>query len=238
MSRFWIGAIVIGIALKIGLLITSQSMPDGDEAVEGLMAMHILAKGVHPVYPYGINYGAGAGWEAHLAALLFAIFGPSEVVLKCVGLFHYLVTMGLVAALARFWRGPNAGLLAAGLFATAPQTAQWALKCAGGHQVAVILALAAWLCVLRGQIALAVVLLPLAAFAHPIVLPFVAAITVCLLIFCNSWRDRGLRFVGVVVAAVIELVLLRPPSQSVWNPMSTSIDLPKRLIAFPIPLTS
>ncbi|MFO0918147.1 MAG: hypothetical protein U0872_07520 [Planctomycetaceae bacterium] len=232
-SAIWCALIVLGIALKIGLLCTSQTLPDGDEAVEGLMAMHILERGVHPVYPYGVNYGAGAGWEAHVAAGLFGLFGVSEVALKSVGLMHYLATLGLVGALAYFWRGGNGALVAAGLYALAPQTAQWALKCAGGHQVAVILALGGWLCVLRGWTIPALVALPLAVLAHPIALPFVAVVCAGWLVQSPSWRRRGLVLIGLAAVAAAEFWLLRPPGETVWNPLSKSFDLPARLLAIP-----
>ena len=35
--------ILLGVGLKVALLATSQSMADGDEAVEGIMAMHVTA---------------------------------------------------------------------------------------------------------------------------------------------------------------------------------------------------
>lgn len=233
MLSFWTALIVVGIGLKIGLLCTSQSMPDGDEAIEGLMAMHILSDGTHPIYPYGVNYGAGAGWEAHVAALLFALFGVSEIALKSVGLIHYLATLGLVAALAFYWRGREGALMAAGLFAIAPQTAQWALKCAGGHQVAVVLALAGWLCVLRGWAIAAVILLPLAVLAHPVVLPFAAVVSVGLLLQKCSRRQRAIRFAGLALAAAVEFLLLRPPSETVWNPSSKSFDFAAKIFAVP-----
>ncbi len=229
----WCALIAAGIGLKIWLLCTSQTLPDGDEAVEGLMAMHILAKGVHPVYPYGVNYGAGAGWEAHVAAGLFAQFGISETALKSVGLIHYLATLGLVGAIAHFWRSWSGALLAMGLFALAPQTAQWALKCAGGHQVAVILALAGWLCVLREWNLPAMICLPLAVLAHPIALPFVAAVCAGWLIQSRSWRQRGVVLAGLAIFAAAAYWLLRPPGETVWNPLSKSFDFPARLLAIP-----
>ena len=100
--------LVLGVLLKLALLLTSPSMADGDEAVEGLMALNILERGVHPVYAYGISYGAGVFVEAHVAALLFALLGATDVALKSVGLLFWLATLGLVYAIARGMAGPRA----------------------------------------------------------------------------------------------------------------------------------
>lgn len=226
-------AILVGILLKLVLLSTSQSLPDGDEAVEGLMALDINTTGVHPVYPYGVNYGAGAGWEAHLAAVLFLIAGPTSTALKSAGLLHWLCTLGLAAALAEGWRGRSAALLTAALFALAPQSAQWGLKTGGGHQVAVLLALLGWLCLQRNRPWLAVVLMPLAALAHPTVLPFAAAVSLSLMWTADGWPSRLRRFLGLISAASLEFAALFPPAKTVWSPSAESFQLWERLQAMP-----
>jgi hypothetical protein len=47
--------VLLGVFLKLQLLATSQSLADGDEAVEGVMALHILNDGEHPIYPQVIT---------------------------------------------------------------------------------------------------------------------------------------------------------------------------------------
>lgn len=220
----WSLVIAVGIGLKIVALLTTQSLPDGDEAVEGLMAIRILKDGIHPIYPFGINYGAGAGWEAHVAALIFSITGPSEVGLKSVGLFHFLLTLGLVAGVTTQLRDWPTALRAAGLFALAPQTAQWALKTAGGHQVAVVFALAGWWCLIRNWRPGAIVLLPLAALAHPIVLPFVGVMCLVVIFGERSWKKSAIWLAGLLVVCLVEYSLLQPPTRTVWNPLAKSFD--------------
>lgn len=232
-NSVWIAMIVVGIALKFALLLTSQTLPDGDEAVEGLMAMHIVSKGVHPVYPYGVNYGAGAGWEAHLAAVPFLIFGPSTVALKSVGLFHYLITLMIVGAIAFKLGGKPVALIAMGLFATAPQVSQWALKVGGGHQVAIVLGLGGLACLIYGHRVAALALLPLAALAHPIVLPYSAVLCAGILITDKTWRDRLIHTISLGIFAGVQYLLLRPPEDTVWNPVSTAFEAEVRLLALP-----
>lgn len=96
-----LAVLAVAIAARIALLLTSQSMPDGDEAVEGIMALHVLEYGIHPVYPYGVHYGAGAGVEVHLAALLFLLFGSSEFILKLVALSIWLIACLLLYAVVK-----------------------------------------------------------------------------------------------------------------------------------------
>jgi hypothetical protein len=229
-----IAVVLIGIGLKFALLATSQSLPDGDEALEGLMARHILTRGVHPIYPYGVNYGIGAGWEAHAAAAAFALFGESTAALKSVGLFHWLLTLGLVAALAYTWAGRQAALAAAALFAAAPQSAQWSLKVAGGHQVAVVLALAAfWSTFHRRWSVAALILAPLAILAHPVVLPFSVATIALVLFNAGDTRTRIARTAIVATAGLLEFAIFRPPQRTVWNPLSESFDLTATIAAVP-----
>src|SRR5262245_11777738 len=56
---------------------------NADEAVEGLMASHVL-RGEHPAFLWGQNYKGVP--EVYLAAAVFAIAGPSVMALKSVTL--------------------------------------------------------------------------------------------------------------------------------------------------------
>ena len=85
----------VALVLFGAVLLTSQKYADGDEAVVGIMARHILTKGERPVFFYGQPYGGGAAIEAYLATIPFAIFGPSSIALKSVALCFWLVTIAL-----------------------------------------------------------------------------------------------------------------------------------------------
>ena len=103
---------VLAVGLKIVLLFTSQSMADGDEAVAGLMGIHVLEGKGHPLYPWGVRYGAGAGLEAHLAAAFFALAGVSSIVLKSVGLLWWSLGLALVAWIGRVMGGARPAIAA------------------------------------------------------------------------------------------------------------------------------
>lgn len=226
--------VLVAIGFKVALLLTSQSMADGDEAVTGLMATHILERGVHPIYPYGVQYGAGAGVDAHLAALLFAVFGVSDVALKAAGGLVWLATLGLVYATAARMAGLWAGSAAALLYAFAPQGAEWSLKVAGGHGVAVLLAVAAVALIERGASrVVAAALLLLAAVAHPIVAPFGLVLIAYLLWKAEGHRERVGILLSLAVIATLVAIFLRPPSTGVWNPAAGGFDAAGMLAALP-----
>jgi hypothetical protein len=226
-----LGGVVLAAALlKIVLLVTSQSMADGDEAVTGLMAMDILRGAAHPVYPYGIRYGAGAGVEAHLAAGLFALFGISDVALKAVGLLLWLPCVVLLFLIVRGLGGARAGLVAAGLYAACPATALWSLKVAGGHTVGVLLSLLALhLLERRPANRVAPAVLPLAVVAHPVTAGLAAATAGVALHRCRG-PDRWRLLATLAVTSAALAWLLWPGETGVWNPAARGFD-PRALAA-------
>ena len=231
----WLFGVVlaVGIALKLLLLATSQSMPDGDEAVEGLMAMHMLRHGVHRVYPYGVRYGAGAGVETHAAAVLFAVAGPSGIALKSVGLLVWGVSLVFLMAVVAKRQCRQTAWLAGALYAISPAGCQWAMKVGGGHQVAVALGLLTWwlneTVDSRRTPALAW-LVPLVALAHPIAAPF------ALFLAGSQWlrTERRMRpwYIASLTAAVcLEVLLLAPRESGVWDPSTSSLSIDRFLPA-------
>jgi hypothetical protein len=84
-------AAVAGAALRVWVYRSSMGVPDSDEAVVGLMALHVL-DGELPVFFWG--QGCGGSQEALLTAPLFWAFGPSWLALR-------LVPIALTAAAER-----------------------------------------------------------------------------------------------------------------------------------------
>ena len=66
--------LIVAVGLRIFLVIHTQGLLDGDEAMVGIQAQHIL-RGERPVYFYGIPYFGSL--EAYLVAALFALLGSS-----------------------------------------------------------------------------------------------------------------------------------------------------------------
>lgn len=77
-------------AIRIWLTVRTHGTMDGDEALLGIQAEHIL-QGERPIYFYGIPYFGSL--EAYVAAALFAIFGPLVAALRVeAAIFGLLLT--------------------------------------------------------------------------------------------------------------------------------------------------
>ena len=115
------------------ILLTSQKYADGDEAVVGMMAKHILSKGERPILYYGQVYGGGGAIEAYLAAIPFAIFGVSAIALKSVALCIWLVTIALcyLFCLRRYDYGT--AIFSSVILSTATALIEWHMKMRGGY---------------------------------------------------------------------------------------------------------
>ena len=124
--------LVLALGVRLGLILASGVMIDGDEAVVGLQALHILRDGERPIFFYGQAYMGSL--EAYLAAGVFAVSGgPSPMALRIVPLAFALLLVGTTYLLARrVWDVPTA--LLAALFAACPPlyVAVWTVKARGG----------------------------------------------------------------------------------------------------------
>ena len=118
--------ILIGTAVvRLVILFVAQTHVTSDEAIEGLMAKHILEGRAFPFYFYGISYNASCAWEAYLAVVPFAIAGVCVVALKlpivllslaCLTLF-YVMTARLYSIRVATW--------ASLIYALWPGLAKW-----------------------------------------------------------------------------------------------------------------
>lgn len=114
--RLWLVALAVAALVATGgalqtWLVADDRIPfSSDQAVVGLMAMHILAGNGHPVFYFGATYGGS--FEAHLLAAVFALVGPSiEAYRATMAGLTWLVIAG-VTALTWRWFGRRAGLTA------------------------------------------------------------------------------------------------------------------------------
>jgi hypothetical protein len=90
-SPLWL-ALLLAVVIRIWLTVRTHGTLDGDEALLGIQAEHIL-QGARPIYFYGIPYFGSL--EAYLVALLFAVFGPSVAALRAETI---AISLALVAA--------------------------------------------------------------------------------------------------------------------------------------------
>ncbi len=126
------GILIVALGVRLALILASGVMIDGDEAVVGLQALHILRDGERPIFYYGQAYMGSL--EAYLAAGVFALAGgPSRLALRVVPLGCALLLVGATYLLARrVWDTPTA--LMAALFAACPPlyVLVWTVKARGG----------------------------------------------------------------------------------------------------------
>lgn len=89
--------LLVTLIARVLLLIHTNGVIDGDEALVGIQAEHIL-RGAWPVYFYGQPYMGSL--EAYLVALIFAIVGPSTWALRAEPILLSLVVVWLTWRLA------------------------------------------------------------------------------------------------------------------------------------------
>lgn len=126
--------VVIGLACilltRLPQIRSEYLEPDGDEAVVGIMAMHLLRGVDYPVFFYGQRYGV-ALMEAAAAALGFSVFGISGPVLKLAMLVLWSGGWVFWFAALRQSLSLRASAIAALLLIFAPAWGDWALKARG-----------------------------------------------------------------------------------------------------------
>src|SRR6266516_7185081 len=88
-SPLWL-CLLVALLIRVWLVYHTHGVIDGDEAMVGIQAEHIL-RGEHPIYFYGQPYMGSL--EAYLMALLFAIAGPSVWMLRAEPI---LLSLGVV----------------------------------------------------------------------------------------------------------------------------------------------
>lgn len=107
-------------------LLHSERFFDSDEAVEGLMASHVL-QGEYPAFLWGQNYKGVP--EVYLAAAVFAITGPSVVALKSVTLACFALFVCLQYVLVeRLFSRAIAWMATAFLILCPPSLVLWSLS--------------------------------------------------------------------------------------------------------------
>jgi len=85
---------------------------NGDEAIVGLMARHILVDGARPIFFYGQAYMGSL--DAYLVAAGFTLFGEQIWVIRLIQTVLYLGTLTSTVAIGKRLLGSwDAGMIAA-----------------------------------------------------------------------------------------------------------------------------
>ena len=121
-----------GLLLRVVWIFTPAGVADADEAVFGLMALHILEGKDYPIYSWGAHY-AGA-MVSYLAALEYWAFGVGERVLKSATLPFVASYLAVTYGLARSMFDDRTALVALLLAAVPPTVAlDVSIKATGGY---------------------------------------------------------------------------------------------------------
>jgi hypothetical protein len=132
-STRWILAsiILLGIALRLYLLFSSQVIIEADEALVGLQAFGIL-RGERPIFYPGQVYGGSL--ESYLVAAVFQLLGASPLTLKLIPFLFSTLFIFMTYQLAKEIYNPPIGLLSALFVALCPLLlTAFSLKTWGGY---------------------------------------------------------------------------------------------------------
>ncbi len=110
-------ALLLGLALRVGLLVRSGWLLEGDDSLSTLMGLAIL-DGDRPIMLKNQTY-AGA-WEPYAMAAAYTLFGVSRVAAKLPIMFASLAFVGACWLLAREVAGRTAANVASLLAAASP----------------------------------------------------------------------------------------------------------------------
>ncbi len=122
----------VGLLLRVAWIVAPAGAVDGDEAVFGLMALHILEGKDYPIYSWGAHY-AGAV-VSYLAALGYWAFGMGATALKSATLPFAAGYLAVTYGLARLVLDDRSALVALLVAAVPPAVAlDVSVKATGGY---------------------------------------------------------------------------------------------------------
>jgi hypothetical protein len=217
-GREWIALLAVvgvaGLALRVWIYRSALGVPDSDEAVVGLMTMHLL-DGEWTTFFWG--QGFGGSQEAILTAPLFALFGPGWLALRAVPIALTGVTAIVVWRVGRRTLGEPAAAFAGCLMWVWPPfllqrlTHQYGFYASGVLSCALLLLLALRTVErpTRARSAVFGLVLGLSLWGSAQVLPVVVGVVAWTGWRCRVWLRRA--WISAVFAVVGALPSL------VWN---------------------
>jgi hypothetical protein len=205
----------LAIAARVGF-ITSGKIPfDSDEAVEALMAVHVL-NGELPAFFWGQAFKGVP--EVYVAAMAFALFGPSVAALKSVtlGFFAAYVALNftLLDIIASRWLAVASSLL---LIFSPPALVFWSLAGSAEYIVIMLLGTMLVLLCLRAEDASPAeraaigVIVGLGLWVHQLFVAYLMPALLILALRSRWWQQRAFHRPGkaaMVLAAIAGLYLI------------------------------
>jgi hypothetical protein len=202
-------------------LMRSEAFFDSDEAVEGLMARHLL-HGEFRTFYWGQSYKGVP--ETYLAAAAFAVFGSSVAVLKSVTAALFALYIGASSLLLGRWFGRRVAVASSLISAVGPPALMYWTLSANAEFVLIMLLGTALLLLApawgpsasRGRQAAFGFVAGLGAWTHPLIVCYLLPLGVLGLLGTEWWRAN--RFFGLVRALMVGRAAGRPrPAVLVLN---------------------
>jgi hypothetical protein len=250
--------IAIGILIRLGLLLLDWPRTDSDEGTMGLMALHVVTRGEHPLFFYGQSYMGTL--QAYIGASFFFLFGASVFTLRLGLVLLFALFLATMYALLCLLYERGFALFALFLLSLGtPELLKPQLLALGGYPETLLFGALSLL--LATRLALSVRLeragrsrwLRMAAYAgfgatlglgwwsDQLILPFIVAAALLVVTCCPRdlrWANLAAGGAGLVIGALPQLVYtLRHPAEAgptavaAFQPqgVSTLVDLPVRL---------
>jgi hypothetical protein len=202
----------LAVAARLPFLLSEKIPFDSDEAVQGLMARHIL-NGELPAFFWGQAYKGVP--EAYVSAGAFALFGSTVTVLKSVTLLFFAAYVGLNYVLVRKFLGPWMAIAASLLLIFGPPPiVQWSLSASAEYvlimlvgTIVLLLATEIQQQAIPGRRLLASLgfVVGLGLWIHQMFLFYLIPIVVIFVRRARWWRER--RFGAVRMPAIVLAVI-------------------------------
>ena len=134
-----IAIVALAVTLRVALLAADAVPFNGDEAVVGLMARHILQNDERPTFFYGQDYSGAL--DAYLTAGMYALIGPRVLGGRLVQMALFALYVLLVYALAERVTGNRWAALVSAAFVevSTPLLATYTLVSVGGYGESLVL---------------------------------------------------------------------------------------------------
>ncbi|MBT4161477.1 MAG: hypothetical protein HOC70_14710 [Gammaproteobacteria bacterium] len=121
----------VGVIFRLPMLMSPNQLPDGDEAIVGIMALDLMGGELASVFFYGQQYGL-AIFEAALTALGFYVIGFENLLPKVASMLYWLIGIALLMDVVRQSIDQRSAIVTGLILVTNSAFAFWSIKAWGG----------------------------------------------------------------------------------------------------------
>jgi hypothetical protein len=239
----------MAVAARLPFLVTGKIPFDSDEAVEGLMAMHVL-DGDFPAFFWGQAFKGVP--EVYASAAAFALFGSSVAILKGVTLACFAMFVGLnfvlLDKMSSRWIATAASLL---LICAPPALVFWSLDASAEYVLIMLLGTAllllvfeetadgAWQTAQKPNLPAIGLIIGIGLWVHQLFVVYLIPLGLILAMRSDRWRRRdagALNRFAVALGAIAGLYLVLGVVAFLfggislqWGPVAISATAPQKM---------